>query len=233
MKKILSYFTRTEITIWLVSVFMITSSFLLFGGNGFLTLIASLLGVTSIIINAKGNPLGQLLMIVFSLIYGYISYSFSYFGEMATYLGMTCPMAVFSLASWLKNPFNGKKSEVRVNTVSFSELIFASFLTLAVTIVFFFILRRLNTANLIPSTFSVTTSFFAVYLTFRRSAWFSAAYALNDIVLIILWTLAAKSDISCISVVICFAMFLVNDIYAFFNWRKMKKRQSSEVLIYS
>lgn len=227
MKKILDYFTRTELFIWLTSVGMITLSFLIFENGGFLTLIASIIGVTSIMINAKGNPLGQLLMIFFSLIYGYISYSFAYYGEMMTYLGMTMPMAVFSLAAWLKNPFNGNRSEVKVNTVSKNELCFLGILTIAVTVVFFFILRHFGTANLIPSTFSVTTSFIAVYLTFRRSAYFSIAYAANDTVLIVLWLLAARSDRSYISVVICFVMFLVNDIYAFKSWLKMKDRQSA------
>ena len=57
------------------------------------------------IFNAKGNPIGQFLTIVFSLLYGIISYGFSYYGEMITYLGMTMPMSVFALVSWIKNPY--------------------------------------------------------------------------------------------------------------------------------
>ena len=40
-------------------------------------------------------------------------------------------------------------------------------------------------------------------------------------------TLAAITDISYISVVICFVMFLANDIYGFISWSHMKKRQST------
>lgn len=40
-------------------------------------------------------------------------------------------------------------------------------------------------------------------------------------------TLAAMTDISYISVVICFVMFLANDIYGFISWSHMKKRQST------
>lgn len=89
-----------------------------------------------LIFNAKGNPFGQLLMIIFSLIYGVISYSFSYYGEMITY----------------------------------------------------------------------TT---------------------NDIVLIILWTIATMSHISYLSVVICFIAFLFNDLYGFVNWLNIRKRQQN------
>ena len=98
--------------------------------------------------------------------------------------------------------------------------------TLLVTILFYFILKYFHTANIIPSTLSVTTSFLAVYLTFRRSPYFALAYASNDIVLILLWIMASIYDVKYISVVVCFVAFLLNDIYGFFNWRKMEKRQA-------
>ena len=62
-------------------------------------------------------------------------------------------------------------------------------------------------------------------LTFRRSPYFALAYAANDVVLIVLWTLAAAEDISYLSVIICFVMFLVNDLYGFISWKRMEKRQ--------
>ena len=115
LKILLSYFTRIEKILWITSVFLITLSFLLFDRINYLTLTASLIGVTSLIFNAKGNPFGQLLMVVFSILYGIISWNMRYYGEMLTYLGMTAPMAVYSLISWLRNPFGGNKSEVKVN----------------------------------------------------------------------------------------------------------------------
>lgn len=223
--KSLKYFTKTEILLWSVSVTLIITAFLIFDRVNFLTLIASLVGVTSLIFCAKGNPIGQALMIVFSILYGIISLGFSYYGEMITYLGMTMPMAVVSLISWVKNPYNSNKSEVRVNKISRREMILALILTAAVTAIFYFILKAFNTANPIPSTISVTTSFFAAYLTFRRSPWFAAAYALNDLVLIVLWSLAAFYGISYLLVTVCFSAFFVNDLYGFISWRRMEKRQ--------
>lgn len=220
------YFTKTEIALWSVSTAAIVLSFLLFDRGNYMTLIASVIGVTSLIFNAKGNPFGQLLMVIFSILYGIISYTFRYYGEMITYLGMTAPMAVFALVSWLRNPFNGNKAEVAVNRLHRSEVWAMLILTAAVTALFYFILAYFHTANILPSTLSVTTSFIAVYLTFRRSPCFALAYAANDIVLIVLWTLAAFENISYISVIICFIVFLVNDLYGFISWRKMEKRQA-------
>ena len=226
MKKLLSYFSRLEIALWLSSAILIIVSFLSFDKTNYLTLAASLIGVTSLIFSAKGNPIGQLLMIIFSALYGIISYTFAYYGEMITYLGMTMPMAVFALISWLRNPYKGKISEVKVNSIDRTEQIFMWIATALVTGLFYFILKYFDTANIIPSTLSVTTSFIAVYLTFRRSPYFALAYAANDIVLIVLWILASISDIRYISVVVCFVAFLFNDIYGFISWQKMKKRQA-------
>ncbi len=226
IKSLLSYFTISELIIFSVSALSITIAFFIFDRTNYITLIASLTGVTSLIFNAKGNPSGQVLMLVFSLLYGIISYEKAYYGEMITYLGMTAPMAVFALFSWLKNPFNGDRRQVKINRLKKSEYLIMLFATFIVTVIFYYILLYFNTANLIISTISVTTSFTAVYLTARRSEYFAVGYAANDIVLIVLWTMASVQDLSYLSVVICFAAFLVNDIYAFINWSKMKKTQS-------
>ena len=220
-----NYFSKSEIILWSSSVLLIVCSFCLFDRENYLSLSASLIGITSLIFNAKGNPIGQFLMVLFSLLYGIISYSFDYYGEMITYLGMTMPMAIFALISWLKNPYKNNKAEVKVNTISKKEMLFMGICTVVITVLFYFILDYYKTANIIPSTLSVTTSFIAVYLTFRRSPLFALAYASNDIILIILWIMASLYDIRYISVVVCFVAFLVNDIYGFISWQKMKIRQ--------
>ena len=227
LKEKLGYFSRSEIALWCSSVVLIVLSFCVFDRENYLTLLASLIGVTSLIFNAKGNPFGQFLMVIFSLLYGIISFTFAYYGEMITYLGMTMPMAVFALISWLRNPYNGNKAEVKVNSISRIETAWMWVMTVVITILFYYILEHFNTANIVPSTLSVTTSFLAVYLTFRRSPYFALAYAANDIVLIVLWMLASLCDVRYISVVVCFIAFFVNDIYGYLSWQKMKKRQTT------
>ena len=166
-------------------------------------------------------------MIIFSVLYGIISLTCAYYGEMITYLGMTAPMALFSLISWIKNPYKGNKSEVTVNTISLKETAFMILLSVIVTVIFYFILKAFNTANIAPSTLSVTTSFLAVYLTFRRSSYYAIGYAVNDIILIVLWTMVTIDNIEYLSVVICFIAFLINDIYGYISWQKMYERQNA------
>jgi len=168
--------------------------------------------------------LGQILTVIFALFYGIISFYFRYYGEMMTYLCMTAPIAVSSVISWMKNPYKDTK-EVAVRKLKKSDIVSVFALALMVTAIFYFILAYLNNENLLFSTISVTTSFIACYLTFLRSPYYALGYAANDIVLIILWILASVEDISYIPMVFCFIMFLVNDLYGFFNWLRMEKRQ--------
>lgn len=228
-KSVIKYFSVGEIILWFCSVILITLSFFLFDRQNYLTLIASVIGATSLIFNAKGNPFGQVLIIAFSMLYGYISFTFRYYGEMLTYLLMTMPMAVFALISWLKNPYNGNKTEVKVNRLKKREYLIMFAITAVVTAIFYFILVAFDTKNIIPSTVSVATSYIAVYLTFRRSPFYAMGYAANDIVLIVLWTLATLENAAYISMIICFAAFFANDIYGYINWRKMEKRQSGNI----
>lgn len=233
MKKYLASFkslTKFEWGLWLTSIAVTLLSYLfselLSAGNSgsVLNMVASLIGVTALIFVSKGHVLGQLLTVLFSVFYGIISVLFAYYGEMITYLFMTAPMAVVAAIEWMKHPYKDSE-EVQVHRVTGKQLAVMWLLSLVVTVLFYFILKALGTANLLFSTISITTSFVASYLTFLRSPYYAIGYSANDIVLIVLWVLASVEDISYLPMVACFVMFLFNDLYGFYNWRRMQKRQ--------
>lgn len=232
MKRYLASFkslTKFERGLWvtslLVTLLSYALSYYLSSSGSLLNLIASLIGVTALIFVAKGHVLGQLLTILFSVFYGIISVIFTYYGEMITYLFMTTPMAIVAAIEWIKNPYKDTQ-EVKVHKVTKKQLAVMWILAVLVTVLFYFILRALNTANLFFSTLSITTSFVASYLTFLRSPYYAIGYSANDIVLIVLWALASMENISYLPMVACFIMFLFNDLYGFYNWRRMQRRQS-------
>lgn len=225
MKKLIAYFTIFERILWITSVLTIFIVFYMFQNNEHLYLIASLIGVTALIFLAKGNPIGQFLIIVFSVFYGFISFSYQYYGEMITYLGMTAPIALVALISWLKHPFSGQLKEVEINTLSRRSHLKIILSGLLVTLCFYFILNLLSTPNIILSSLSVFTSYVASLLTLKRSKFYALAYAINDLVLISLWLLASIHQITYISLVICFLAFFVNDLYGFVSWTKLHNKQ--------
>ena len=219
--------SRFELILWLFSVLSISVLFFFLSSKDYLTLIASLIGVTALIFTAKGYVLGQVLIVVFAVLYGIVSFYFKYYGEVITYLGMSSPIAVFTIISWIRHPYK-KTSEVKISSMTKRQVIIMLALAAIVTFVFYYILKALDTSNLIMSTVSVSTSFVAAYCAFKRSSFYAVGYALNDIVLIILWVLAAIQDISYTAMIACFVIFLINDLYGFYNWQRIKKRQSGQ-----
>ena len=100
-------FTKKEWILWIASLLIVIVSNLFSTDFDLLTLMAALIGVTSLIFAAKGNVWAQILMIMFSILYGIISYRFRYWGEMIPYLGMALPMAIWSTLTWIRHPSGG------------------------------------------------------------------------------------------------------------------------------
>lgn len=219
--------SRFEWWLWIVSLVVVVGSFLLTPSPDYLTLTTSVIGVTALIFIAKGMLLGQVLTIIFSCFYGVVSFLYAYYGEVLTYVGMTAPMAVVALVSWARHPYK-ESAEVEVARITGRQVAWLTVFTVAVTTLFYFVLRALGTANLVVSTISVTTSFVAVALTYLRSPWYALGYAANDVVLIVLWIMASIDNPSYVPMIFCFVMFLANDIYGFVNWRRMAHRQRIE-----
>lgn len=218
--------TKMDRLLWICSLAAVLISNILPGHLDILTLAAALIGVTSLIFAAKGNVWAQILMIVFSILYGIISYRFRYWGEMVTYLGMTLPMAVWSMITWIRNPSADNGSEVEIQRLNRKHIGGLVLFTAAVTVVFYYILKSLGTPNMVFSTVSVTTSFLAASLTMLRSSYYALGYAANDIVLIVLWILASLKDPAYIPVVVNFSIFFLNDMYGFISWKKREIRQA-------
>lgn len=219
--------TKNEKLLWLGSLFFVFLSSVLFPDPDWLSVVTSLVGATALIFVAKGDPMGQFITLIFAVFYGAVSYCFRYYGEMITYLGMTAPSALWALITWLKNPYS--ESQVKVAKMTARKWFLLALSTSLATAVMGFLLAKLDTPNLTVSTVSVTTSFAASMLTVLRSPYYAVFYAANDIVLIILWVLATLNDIGYLPMVVCFVIFLINDVYGFINWRKMKKLQGKEL----
>ena len=224
--KILSL-DKTGFTLWMISLGAVVGAFFFTSGNDFLSLLGTIIGVTSLIYLAKGYVIGQVLIIIFSLFYAVVSYKNQYYGEMITYLFMTAPMAFIALIQWMKNPY-GETNEVKVRSkLTTGHTIFLIISSILVTAIFYFILKVLGNASLLVSTLSITTSYVAAYLTAARVPYYALGYALNDVVLIILWVAASIKSSENIPLLVNFSVFLMNDLYGFISCKKMEKRQKN------
>ena len=223
--------TKKEWILWLGSLLIVVISNMMTGKIDILTLAAALIGATSLIFAAKGNVWAQILMIIFCILYGIISWKFHYWGEMITYLGMSMPMAVWSTITWSRNSKKSNGSEVEIQKLNRKHMIGLIIGGVIVTFVFYKILKYLDTPNLMFSTISIATSFLAATLTMLRSSYYALGYASNDIVLIILWIMASIKDPSYFPVVVNFMIFFLNDMYGFISWKKREAKIEEKIEI--
>ncbi|MGN1411517.1 MAG: nicotinamide riboside transporter PnuC [Oscillospiraceae bacterium] len=228
MKNPFKNFSKKEWCLWIVSMIVVIVSNVLVKNTSIITLMATLIGVTALIFIAKGDVLGQILTVIFSVLYAITSFKFEYYGEMITYLFMTMPIAIFSIVTWIRHPYkdNEGNNVVEINHLNRKQSIKIVILTAIVTILFYHILKYLDTPNLIFSTISIATSFSASYLMMCRISYYAIAYSCNDIVLIILWILATIEDASYLPMIFCFLIFLINDVYGFISWKSREKHQN-------
>jgi nicotinamide mononucleotide transporter PnuC len=227
MKKFLRYFTPLEWVLWLGGMAVIFVGFFLSSQKSLLSLFSSLAGITCVIFNAKGNVAGQIIAIMFAVLYGLYAYTQHYYGEMLIYFCLMIPIHIFSVISWLRHRFGGKIAEVEINRVSRKEYVLTAICAVPLTVGFYFLLRALHTDNLVVSTISLVTSLAAAYFMLRRCELFALCFIANDIVLIVLWGMKlATVGLSVLPSVLCFVVFLFCDGYSFISWRRIKRRQS-------
>ena len=53
--------------------------------------------------------------------------------------------------------------------------------------------------------------------------------AANDVVLLVLWILASVGERAYVPMVVCFFMFLCNDLYSFFIWLRLRSAQKADI----
>lgn len=219
MRNPIKSLTKKEWILWMGSLAIVILSNLLSTDIDVLTLVSACVGITSLIFAAKGNVWAQILMVIFSILYGLISWQFRYWGEMITYIGMTMPMAVWSTITWIKNPSESGQ-EVAIQKLTRKHVAGIAAAGVIVTAVFYMILKALDTPNILFSTISITTSFLAASLTMLRSSYYALGYASNDIILIVMWVLASIENPAYIPVVVNFIIFFFNDMYGFVSWKR-------------
>ncbi len=224
MKNPFKLLNRIDWIIYLFSLIMVVvTSFI--GPFDILNFMSTITGVTMLIFMAKGHVVGQVLSFIFAIFYSIKSFGLAYYGEVLISICLMVPLSVFSIISWARNPYKKGENVVKISKLSCGDKVLCVTLTIAVTITFYFILKAINTNNLIVSTISIFTSFCASYLLIKRSTYYAIAYTINDMVLIVLWTLATIKEISNLSVAVCFLIFLINDLYGFVLWKKREKYQ--------
>jgi nicotinamide mononucleotide transporter PnuC len=225
MRKKIGKRTIYEITLLCVSVLAVTVAFFFqTGDKNILALVTSLCGAAGILFVSKGMVVGQYIFSVYAVLYAVLSFQNAYYGECILSAVTILPAAILAIVTWTKNP-SEERGKVKINKISRKEWLFLFLGIAAVTVGAYFLLRALQTAQLVVSTVSFVTSFSAAYLLIRRNQYYAVFYILNDVILIVLWSLAFAAGESVLPNVVGFVVFFLNDTYGFYDWRRRARLQ--------
>lgn len=178
---------------------------------------------------AKGKYACYIIGIISTFFYAYVSYSNSYYGEVIIAMLCTLPLMVIGLINWLKHQDN--TNTVIIKEITKKELIVVLLSQVVMFLGYYYLLKIFNTNNLLVSTFSIVASIIATYLTARRSEYGFIGFIINDLILIVLWSIPViNGESNLIPVLLCPVLLLINDIYGVYNWKRIKNKQKISVL---
>ena len=185
----------------------------------------TLLYIWTALLLAKGKYSCYIVGIISTFFYAFVSYSNSYYGEVIIAMCCTLPLMVIGLINWLKH--QDSTNTVIIKEITKKELLLVLLSQAIMFTGYYFLLKVFNTNNLLVSTFSVVASIIATYLTARRSEHGFIGFIINDIILIILWSIPViKGNTNIIPVLLCPVLLFINDIYGVYNWKKIKINQA-------
>lgn len=194
-----------------------------------LTIFTSVLNLFCCVLSAKGKVIASIIGLVCIVVYSILSYYNSYYGEIIISMCIMLPLYVWQIYVWIKHR-DKKENLVLVNSIGAKEWACVGTIAAVVFVGFFFILRALNTANLVVSTISIIGNLMGMYLLIRRSKYGFATYLVDDVVFFILWLIPTiQGNLSLLPIVINPLLNIVSDIYGLVNWGKLQKKQKSEV----
>ena len=211
-----------------LGVIVVTISGILFGSKWYI-IVNTLLGLFCVFTQAKGKIATQFIGIIYFCFYIFISYSQKYYGEALLYLLIMLPMYIYGVINWLLN--RDKKDNVVIvkSNLSLKEWFLAGLYFVILATGIYFILKFLDTSQLIISFLSFISMLPAVYLLIRRCKWNQVAFLVNDFIVPILWIfLVVQGDLSFLPMCVYHIFQITYDVYGMVQWIKLEKIQQNK-----
>lgn len=207
---------------WLIIFTLINVAVLIYSKEGILGFTASVTGMLSVILVAKGKISNYYFGIINVVIYGFISYNSKYYGEAMLNILYFLPMQIIGFMMWRRNNVNIDESkEVKAERMTVKEIILWSVLSGIAVIVYGIILKKLNNTLPMADSFTTVLSVTAMILMVKRYIEQWIVWIMIDIVAIYMW-LFIKSDYN---ITIMWTAYLVNAVYGLYNWAKLYRRE--------
>lgn len=211
-----SWFER----LWLLT-FTVVNVYLFFAlDDTFIGLCASLTGMLSVVLVAKGKTWNYYPGMINVVLYAIVAYGQKYYGEVMLNLLYFLPMQFIGLLLWRRNKVSEEKQhDVRVAVMTNRTRLYWAMTCLAATAAYAWVLQAMGGALPLIDSLTAVLSIVAMIFMVKRVVEQWIVWIIIDVLTIYMWLVAFMGDGSDVSILVMWIAYLVNAVYGWLNWR--------------
>jgi nicotinamide mononucleotide transporter len=214
--------------VWL-GVFTAINIYLFFAwGDSLLGLTSSMAGMLCVVLAAKGRISTFYVGLIQASTYAYISYTYGLYGEAMLNGLFYFPMQFVGIYYWKKNQVRNsvRGEDVRVRTMNMTQWIQLICVAAAGSILYALLLNTIGGQQAGLDAVTVVLSVIAQVLMVKRFVEQWILWIVINVLTIILWLIVLlQSGGNDWTMLVMWSAFLVNSIYAYYNWKKINREQ--------
>lgn len=220
-----SWFER----VWLFAFTAVTIYLYVALDDTLIGLLASLTGMLSVVLVAKGKTWNYYPGIINVVLYAFVAYGQKYYGEVMLNLLYFLPMQFIGLIMWRRNGVSEeKRNDVKVAVMTNRARLYWSLLCLAATIAYAWVLKAMGGALPFIDSLTAVLSIVAMIFMVKRYVEQWVVWIIIDVLTIYMWLVAFMGDGNDVSILVMWIAYLANAIYGWLNWRAQYRVQKEE-----
>ena len=220
MEKVFKDWTMFE-KLWL-GIFTLINIYLFFAWSDTVVgLLTSLTGMVCVVLTARGKISNYYFGIVNVILYAYLAYNQSYYGEVMLNLLYFLPFQFIGIYIWGKH--KNENNVVKVKTMSNKLRLLLGVIATFGVIGYGLFLQYLNGSLPYVDSISTVFSVIAMVLMAKRYVEQWILWIIVDVVSIIMWLIVFLQNGNDVSILLMWSAYLVNAVYGFYNWNKLRE----------
>ncbi len=193
-------------------------------GDTAIGILASLTGVTCVILCGKGKLSNYIFGTVNVLLYAYVAWKAKYYGDVMLNLLYYFPTNILGWFVWKKN-INNETKEVVKKRMTLKQDILVILISAAGIFAYGMILKMLNGNLPLVDSMSTVLSVVAQVLMIKRFTEQWVVWILVDAVSVIMWIAAFFNGGESVAVLLMWSIYLLNAIFMFIKWYRGSKKE--------
>lgn len=233
MKKLLDRIKR-EFTgwkkwqiVWIVLANSIILGVSLYMGDTVIGIVASLTGVTCVILCGMGRVSNYFFGTINVVLYAIVAWKARYYGDVMLNLLYYFPTNIIGWVVWSKH-LNQEKNEVYKKRMTLMQDILLAIISAAGVLGYSYILKLLGGNLPIVDSMSTVFSVIAQILMIKRFTEQWVIWIIVDIVSVIMWIAAFFNGGESVAVLMMWSVYLANAVIMFVKWLKESKQDASK-----